>query len=102
MAIAPNIDVAALVDNLGYLRAQIADLDKAKKDLEDTLKLHGAGSYDGGHYRASVSEVAPAYTLDPVAAEAKLRELGVDGRWFSKNQKERKAYAVVRVTARKN
>lgn len=98
----PNIDLAAAVDELGMIRAQIADLDAAKKALEESIKLRGVGAYEGAAYRASVSEVAASKSLDPVAAEAKLRELGVDGRWFSKNQKERKAYATVRVTARKN
>ena len=55
-------------------------------------------------YRAredEVSTVAERQSLDPKAAEAKLRELGVDGRWFSKNQKTTKAYTTVKVVARK-
>lgn len=98
----PNIDVVAIVDDLGAIRANIANLERQKKALEESLKLAGPGGYDGELYRASVSEVAPTSSLDPVAAEAKLRELGVDGRWFSKNQKERSGYVTIRVTARKN
>jgi hypothetical protein len=48
-----------------------------------------------------VSEVAERQSLDAKAAEAKLRELGVDGRWFSKNQKVSKGYTTVKVVARK-
>jgi hypothetical protein len=33
--------------------------------------------------------------------KAKLRELGVDGRWFCKNQKVSKGYTTVKVVARK-
>ena len=48
-----------------------------------------------------MSEIAERSSLDPKAAEAKLRELGVDGRWFSKNQKIIKGYTTVKVVARK-
>lgn len=103
MATAPiNIDIVRIVDELGQLKAQIADLDARKKELEATLKVHGAGAYDGTLYRATVSETSASYSLDAKAAEAKLRELGVDGRWFSKHQKERKASIAVRVVSRKN
>jgi len=51
--------------------------------------------------RATVSDVAERQSLCPKAAEAKLRELGVDGRWFSKNQKTTKGYTTVKVVARK-
>ncbi len=48
-----------------------------------------------------MSEVAERQSLDAKAAEVKLRELGVDGRWFSKNQKVSKGYTTVKVVARK-
>lgn len=98
----PNINVANIVDELGAIKADIADLDRKKKELEATLKVHGVGTYDGSLYRVAISEVAAGLSLDPAAAERKLRELGVDGRWFSKNQKERAAYTTIRVSARKN
>lgn len=96
-----NINIPTIVDDLGVVKAEIADLERKKKALEETLKVHGVGSYDGEVFRASVSEVPEGKSLDPVAAEAKLRELGVDGRWFSKNLKTRKAYTTIRVNARK-
>ena len=49
----------------------------------------------------AVSEVAERLSLCPKAAEAKLRDLGVDGRWFSKNQKVAKGYTVLKIVARK-
>ena len=45
--------------------------------------------------------MAERQSLDVKAAEAKLRDLGVDGRWFSKNQKTTKGYTTVKVVARK-
>jgi hypothetical protein len=45
--------------------------------------------------------VAERQSLCPKAAEAKLRELGVDGRWFSKNQKTTKGYTALKIAARK-
>ena len=61
----------------------------------------GDTAIDGSLFRATVSEVAERQSLDAKAAEAKLRELGVDGRWFSKNQKVSKGYTTVKVVARK-
>ena len=61
----------------------------------------GDTAIDGSLFRATVSEVAERQSLDAKAAEAKLRELGVDGRWFSKNQKTSKGYTTVKVVARK-
>jgi hypothetical protein len=71
----------AAVDRLGDIRAQIAAL----KDKEKVLVTY-----------------IDRYSLDPKAAEAKLRELGVDGRWFSKNQKVTRGSTSVRVSARKS
>ena len=104
MATQPNIislPVPSAVDELGEIRAQIAELKEAEKALVERVKAFGAGAYEGDFYRAAVSEVAESKSLDPKAAEAKLRELGVDGRWFSKNQKVRKGYTAIKVSARK-
>ncbi len=56
---------------------------------------------DGGLFRATIVRTSESTSLDVKAAEAKLRELGVDGRWFSKNLKVRKGSVSVRVVARK-
>lgn len=89
------------VDQLGDIKAQIASLKQIEAEITARIAANGAGSYEGAQYRASVSETDATYSLDAKAAEAKLRELGVDGRWFSKHQKERKGYTSVRVVARK-
>lgn len=103
MATAANtIDlVASVVDRLGDVKAQIAELKKTEANLIARLVNSGDAAIDGNLFRATVSEVAERQSLDAKAAEAKLRELGVDGRWFSKNQKVTKGYTTVKVVARR-
>ena len=103
MATAPitNLTVA-VVDRLGEVKAEIARLKEIEADLAARLIESGETAIDGSAYRATVSYVSESSSLDPKAAEAKLRELGVDGRWFSKNQKVRKGSFSVRVSARKS
>ncbi len=92
----------AIVDRLGDIRAQIAALKDKEKVLVTYLVGLGAGAYEGELFRAAVSTTTDRYSLDPKAAETKLRELGVDGRWFSKNQKVTRGSTAVRVSARKS
>ena len=104
MATNPNtIDLAGNVaDRLGAIKAQIAELKRVETNLTELLINSGEGVVEGGTFRATISQVAERVSLDAKAAEAKLRELGVDSRWFSKNQKVSKAYTTVRVVARKS
>lgn len=60
-----------LVDQLGYLSAEIANLELRQKQLEDELKAIGAGAYEGALFRATVS-VADRKTLDMKAVRKKL------------------------------
>ena len=92
----------AIADRLGDIKAQIADLKKIEADLIERLINSEQDVVEGTAYRASISHVAERTSLDAKAAEAKLRELGVDGRWFAKNQKVAKGYTTVRVAARKS
>lgn len=101
MATVAAITPISPVDRLGDIRAEIARLKEVEAFLIDEVKSLGEGAHEGDAYRAAVSTVADRKTLDPKAAEAKLRDLGVDGRWFSKNQKLVKGYTTVRVSARK-
>jgi hypothetical protein len=89
------------IDALGDIKAEIANLTAIAKIYEAQIKDLGVGAHDGDLFRASVSEVAERSSLCPKAAEDKLRELGVDGRWFSKNQKVAKGYTVLKIVARK-
>lgn len=103
MATAPitNLTVA-VVDRLGEVKAEIARLKEIEAELAARLIDSGETAIDGSLFRATVVTTAESSSLDPKAAEAKLRELGVDGRWFSKNQKIRKGSTSVRVVARKS
>lgn len=102
MATAPVIDfVSAAIDQLGSVKARIAELKAEEARLASLVAESGYDAYEGNLFRATVSKVADRQSLDVKAAEAKLRELGVDGRWFSKNQKTSKGYTTVKVVARK-
>jgi len=99
LATIPNISP---IDRLGDIKAEIARLKEIETILVDEVKAFGAGAYDGDQYRANVIVTEDRQSLCPKAAEAKLRELGVDGRWFSKNQKTTKGSTSVRIVARKS
>lgn len=99
--VAATIQFISPVDRLGEVKAEIARLSEIAKFLETEIKTLGIGAHEGDLFRATVSEVAERETLDVKAAEVKLRELGVDGRWFSKHRKVTKGYTTVRVAARK-
>ena len=64
-------NVAKLVDDLGVLQAQIAELEGKAKVIKDTLKAEGAGAYEGDLFRATVS-VSDRETLDMKAVREKL------------------------------
>lgn len=91
-----------LIDELGVIKAQIAELQAQEKFLVKRAKEElGTGSFDGDLFTASVIKVEDRQIADPQAMEAKLRSLGIDNRWFSKNQKTVTGYTQVRVSARK-
>lgn len=83
-------------DELGVIRAEMADLKAREAAVLADIKALGAGRHEGAAFGVTVSHVEGRLSLDPKAAEAKLRELGVDGRWFSKHMKQ--AAGSVRVT----
>ena len=99
--VAATISNISPVDRLGDIKAEIARLKEIEAFLTDEIKDLGAGAHEGDTFRATVSEIAERQSLCPKAAEAKLRELGVDGRWFSKNQKTTKGYTTLKIAARK-
>ena len=101
MTVAATITNVSPVDRLGDIKAQIADLKAVEAFLIEEIKAMGAGAHDAAFYRATVSTVAERQAPDPKAMEAKLVELGVDGRWFSRNMKTTAGYTTVKVVARK-
>lgn len=102
MATVARIPNISPIDRLGDIKAEIARLKEIETILVDEVKAFGAGSFDGDQYRANVIVTEDRQSLCPKAAEAKLRELGVDGRWFSKNQKTTKGSTSVRIVGRKS
>ena len=66
-----NTNLKPLVDELGKLKAQIADLEIREKALADQLKAIGLGAYDGEQYRATVS-FSERETLDMKVVREKL------------------------------
>lgn len=91
-----------VADRLGALRAEIAALKRLEADLMAEVHTLGAGRHEGVAFAVTVAKVPGRESLDPKAAEAKLRELrelGVDGRWFSKHMKATAASTRVTVSA---
>ena len=100
--VAYQIANVSVVDRLGAIKAQIAELKAVEDFLAAEIKAMGVGAYDGEAFRANVVEVASRESADPKAMEAKLRDMGVDGRWFSRNMKSTSGYTAVKVVARKS
>jgi hypothetical protein len=89
------------IDHLGAVKAQIADLEAEAKPLIEEIKGMGAGTHAGQLFDANVAEVGESESFDAGAMEAKLREMGVDNRWFNKNKKIKAGYLRLSVKARK-
>lgn len=89
------------IDQLGALKAQIAALNDQADPLIAEIKGMGPGAHQGQLFDANVAEVGESESYDAAAMEAKLRELGVDNRWFNKNVKIKAGYLRLTVKARK-
>lgn len=91
------------IDQLGELKAQIADLQELAEKLSKKIKDRGAGKYEGDLFSATVSKVEDAWSADPKAISAKLKELLGDKafeRFCAANQKKRAGYTSLTLTAR--
>lgn len=88
------------IDKLGAVLANIASLEEIAKPLKEEVKAMGPGQHDGDLFRATVSDIDESTSFDAKAMEAKLRELGVDNRWFNKNTKIKAGYRKVLVKSR--
>jgi hypothetical protein len=64
-------NIGTLIDELGVLKAKIAELEAIETLLKDQLIAAGPGAYEGDFYRATVSE-SERNTLDMKAVRAKL------------------------------
>ena len=88
----------AIIDRLGAIQAQIANLEAEEKGLKEAVREFGDGAYEGSLFRATVS-TAERRTLEAKAARAKLEELGVSPQWFSAHTKVAEV-TTVKVVAR--
>jgi hypothetical protein len=88
------------IKELANIRAQMAELAAIEKFIVEEIKAAGEGTYVEDTYAATVYTVAERSSPDAKAMEAKLRELGVDNRWFAKNQKVTKGYTALKLSVR--
>ena len=86
------------IKQLVEIRNQIAELQNIEKMLAEEIKALGNGRYEQDGHAATVYSVADRESYDAKAMEAKLRELGVDNRWFSKNTKTTRGYTALKIT----
>lgn len=91
------------IDQLGELKAQIADLTALADGLAASIKELGAGSHDGDLFTATVTKVDEAWSADPKAIAAELKRLmGVEAfdRFCAANLKKREGYTSLKLTSR--
>jgi hypothetical protein len=74
--IVTRIDLATIVDELGYIKAKIADLKQIESALAEGLKATGAGAVEGREFRATVS-VSDQTLIDRAEFTKALIEAGV-------------------------
>jgi len=72
-----RIDLAAFVDELGSVKAEIATLKQMESALIDGLKAAGMGAYEGRAFRATVS-VSDRAVVNRDNFIAALQAAGVD------------------------
>lgn len=91
------------IDQLGELKAQIADLKALEDKLAKGIKDRGAGKHEGDLFSATVSVVEDRWSADGKAIAAKLKELMGDAafdRFCAANQKKTAGYTSLTITAR--
>jgi len=91
------------IDQLGELKAQIADLQTVADRLADNIKEMGAGKHDGELFSATVTKVEESWSADPKAIAAELKRLmGVEAfdRFCAANLKKREGYTSLKLTSR--
>lgn len=92
------------IDQLGEIKAQIADLTSVADKLAAEIKDLGAGGHDGDLFTATVCVIDDRYSTDPKAVEKKLREMLGEKAFesFAKdNQKKTSGYTSLKLAARK-
>jgi len=91
------------IDQLGEIKAQIADLQAVADKLAKGIKELGAGKHEGDLFSATVSVVDERWSADPKAISAKLKELMGEtafDRFCAANQKKTAGYTSLTLAAR--
>lgn len=88
-------NLVSTIDQLGVIKAQLAELKAQEEALRAVLIEQGPGAYEGELFRVTVSESERA-TLDMAAVRAKL------SRQFIQANTTVTPVVTVRVTARSN
>lgn len=91
------------IDQLGEIKAQIADLQTVADKLAKGIKELGAGKHEGDLFSATVSVVDERWSADPKAISAKLKELMGEAafdRFCAANQKKTAGYTSLTLAAR--
>ena len=68
-----NLPVGEIVDQLGGVKAAIADLEKREKALRDELLARAVSQVEGRHFGAIVTQ-SIRWTLDTKAVKAEMGE----------------------------
>ena len=68
-----NLSAGDLADQLGALKAEIAELEAREKFLRDELIRRSDGEVEGSFYRATISD-AVRWTLDAKAVRSEMGE----------------------------
>ncbi len=89
--------LANIVDDLGRLKAEIADLEVRKGELEDVLVESGAAEIDGRLFRATVS----IYDRATVAWKKIANKLNASRQLIKANTADPVEVITVKVVARK-
>lgn len=95
-----NLKTNNPIDELGAVLAQKKDLEQREGELKTIVKDMGVGQHEGQLFMATVSDVDDSESYDAAKMEAKLRELGVDNRFFNKIVKVKPGYRRVLVKSR--
>lgn len=93
-----DISPAAIVDRLGHLKAELAELENLEKSLKADLILTGEAAIDGDLFRATVSH-CPGREL--INWRALAEHLGATEALIKEFTETGMPYSVVRIGARK-
>jgi hypothetical protein len=93
-----TVDFTGLVDELGFIKAQAADLKRREDAIKATLQDAGITTLEGKMFRVAISETQRAPKID---WEAIATKLGPSHQLVTAHTQEQSSFTTVRVSARK-